>query len=143
MEAAATRLSQVGEHGALWLVVAAAGALLGGRPRRRHCRRALLTIALTYVVNTVVKVLIRRARPLLEDLPRLSATMSNRSYPSAHASTSFAAARALSPTLPSEPLYLGATAMALSRPYLGVHYPSDIAAGAVLGVVLGGAGRAR
>ena len=49
--------------------------------------------------------------------------MSPRSYPSAHATTSFAAAAAL--PLPAAPLYALAAAMALSRVYLGVHYPSD------------------
>jgi undecaprenyl-diphosphatase len=60
--------------------------------------------------------------------------LSGRSYPSAHSSTSFAGARALSAAgMPAAPLYSVAVAMALSRPYLGVHYPSDIVAGAVLG----------
>jgi undecaprenyl-diphosphatase len=55
------------------------------------------------------------------------------SYPSAHASTSFAGARALAAAWPAAPLYALATAMAVSRPYIGVHYPSDVVAGAALG----------
>jgi membrane-associated phospholipid phosphatase len=73
---------------------------------------------------------------LEEELPALVPTLSGRSYPSAHSSTSFAAAGALSGALPAPPLYVAATAMALSRPYLGVHYPSDILAGAFLGRAL-------
>ena len=44
--------------------------------------------------------------------------------------------------MPAGPLYTVAGAMALSRVYLGVHYPSDIVAGAALGLALGAAGRA-
>ena len=63
-------------------------------------------------------------------------TLSNRSYPSAHATTSAAGARMLSPLLPPGALYALATVLALSRPYLGVHYPSDTLAGAALGVAV-------
>jgi membrane-associated phospholipid phosphatase len=87
------------------------------------------------LANTAVKQLVRRPRPLLgPELPPLAATVSGLSYPSAHAATSFAAAGAL--PLPSVPLYAAAGAMALTRPYLGVHYPSDVLAGAALGVAL-------
>lgn len=75
----------------------------------------------------------RRRRPRLPDLPPLSDTVTELSYPSAHAATSFAAARSLSPVLPAAAVYPIAAAMALSRLYLGVHYPSDSLAGAALG----------
>ena len=60
-------------------------------------------------------------------------TMSDLSYPSAHAATSVAGARRLAETLPAAPLWTLAAALALSRLHLGVHYPTDTLAGAALG----------
>jgi undecaprenyl-diphosphatase len=93
------------------------------------------------VLSTSIKLAIGRGRPVVEDLPHLMATPTGLSFPSSHSTSSFAAARAYGRLLPAAPLYATAIAMALSRLYLGVHYPSDIAAGAALGTVLGSAGR--
>jgi membrane-associated phospholipid phosphatase len=132
LERAALLYARAGENGLLWQGVGAAGALLH-RNRRPVYLRAMRVTLLTLMANTVVKALVRRARPVLEELPALSPTLYGRSYPSAHASTSFAAAGALSPALPRAPLYAAAVLMALTRPYIGVHYPSDVVAGALFG----------
>jgi membrane-associated phospholipid phosphatase len=114
--------ARMGENGAGWLVLA---ALL------RHGRGFAVVLA-ALLANTAVKQVVRRPRPDLgSELPPLAGTISSLSYPSAHAATSFAAAASL--PLPSLPLYAAAGAMALTRPYLGVHYPSDVVAGALLG----------
>ena len=135
LERAVTLYSRLGDHAFLWYGLAAAGWLLDRQGRGAY-RRAWRTIFVTQVVNFVVKTMVRRARPLLEDLPALSPTVSGLSHPSAHASTSFAGAGTLAATLPARPLYGAAGAMALSRPYLGVHYPSDVLVGALLGTAL-------
>jgi membrane-associated phospholipid phosphatase len=96
-------------------------------------------VAAAYAVNQTTKLVVRRRRPELPGLPPLTPTVSRLSFPSAHATTSFAAARAYRRVAPSAPLYAVAIAFALSRPYLGVHYPSDVIAGAALGTALAGA----
>ena len=128
-------LARAGQHGLIWHGLAAAGALLDGRRRSVYQRAARVTLA-AYGANQALKFVVRRRRPRLEGLPPLAATSTDLSFPSAHATTSFAAARALDGALPSPLLHATAVAMALSRPYLGVHYPSDVFAGAALGHAL-------
>jgi undecaprenyl-diphosphatase len=139
--AAVRRFSALGEHGRVWLALGGAGMLLDRR-RSRRWRDATLTVGATYLVSTSIKVANGRRRPVVEDLPQLMATPTGLSFPSSHSSSSFAAAQAYSELLPAQLLYAVAVPMALSRLYLGVHYPSDIAAGAALGTVLGRLGRA-
>ena len=134
------RYSHLGEHGMLWFALGGAGALVDGARRGRWVR-ATGVVGGAYVVSTSIKLAIGRKRPLVEDLPHLMATPTGLSFPSSHSSSSFAAARAYSALLPAGPLYAAASAMAFSRLYLGVHYPSDIAAGVVLGTVVGSLGR--
>ena len=136
------RFSHLGEHAAIWLALGVTGAALDRR-QRPHWLRATRSVLFAYALNTLLKTVVRRKRPQLEKLPALISTPTSLSFPSAHASSSFAAACAYTPLVPGLPLYPVATAMALSRVYLGVHYPSDIAAGAMLGLFVGNTGRVR
>ncbi|HWX44522.1 MAG TPA: phosphatase PAP2 family protein [Solirubrobacteraceae bacterium] len=141
VERAVARFSRLGEHGAVWLALGAAGWALDS-PRRSRWRRATATVAGVYVLNTALKLLIRRPRPELPGLPSLTSTPTRLSFPSAHASTSFAAARAYGRLgVPTRPLYALAGALAASRLYLGVHYPTDILGGALLGTAVVGVRR--
>jgi undecaprenyl-diphosphatase len=138
--AAVRRFSRLGEHGAVWLALGAGGAVVDAA-RRPRWTRATVTVGAAYLTSTAVKLAIGRRRPVVEDLPQLMATPTGLSFPSSHSTSSFAAARAFGTLLPPATLYAAAVPMALSRLYLGVHYPSDILAGAALGTVLGGLGR--
>jgi membrane-associated phospholipid phosphatase len=132
--------SRLGEHGAVWLGVGLTGALVDS-PRRRHWLRATATVGAAYLTSTSIKMAIGRKRPAVEDLPHLMATPTGLSFPSSHSTSSFAAARAYGALIPGAPLQVAAAAMAFSRLYLGVHYPSDIVAGAALGTAIGSLGR--
>jgi membrane-associated phospholipid phosphatase len=136
-ERAVARFSRLGEHGGVWLALGAVGWALD-RPRAAQWRSAVGVVAGTYALNTALKLAVRRRRPELPRLPALTDTHTQLSWPSAHASTSFAAARVYARLgLPAPALYALAVGLSKSRLYLGVHYPSDVLAGAVLGTLAG------
>jgi membrane-associated phospholipid phosphatase len=130
--------ASAGESGRIWIATALAGAL-ADRPRRSRWLWAALGVPLTLGMNFCVKLAVHRRRPRLEGIEAAAAVPASLSFPSAHAATSFAGATLIgSLTPPLRPaLYAAAALMAFSRPYLGVHYPSDVLAGAVFGTALG------
>ncbi len=135
-ERAVARFSSLGEHGGIWLAIGLAGGL--AQPSRRgRWGRASRAVGGAYVINTALKLAIRRRRPDLPDLPPLTGTPTGLSFPSAHAATAFAGAFAYSDLgVPRIVLYTLASTLAYSRLYLGVHHPSDILAGALLGTAV-------
>lgn len=145
VERTARLYSRTGEHAACWLALGLAGAWRDRRrpQRRRRWLHGVAVVGGAYAANYAVKLAVARERPELEGLPALSPVVSRLSFPSAHATTSFAAARAYGALVPAAPLYTAAALFALTRPYLGVHYPSDVLAGALLGSALAAAGGAR
>ncbi|MPY63093.1 phosphatase PAP2 family protein [Streptomyces spongiae] len=133
---AARALSRAGEHGALWLAAGLAGAAVD-RERRGAWLRGTALTAGAHLVSMGVKRVVRRPRPAHVE-PRVR-TAGRHSFPSSHASSAVAAAVAYGALrTPRAPL-LGslvvplAAAMCVSRLVVGVHYPSDVAAGVALG----------
>ncbi|MGM9536883.1 MAG: phosphatase PAP2 family protein [Candidatus Onthomonas sp.] len=140
-----TRYTNLGEAGLLWIIIALAFLLF---PKTRKAGLlSLIAMLICYVCNDlVIKNLIMRPRPFLsvEGLLPLIQRPGSYSFPSGHSCSSFAAASVWARTLEgrgskgAKILLLGmAMLMALSRLYVGVHYPSDVLAGSLLGL-LGG-----
>jgi undecaprenyl-diphosphatase len=115
------------------------GAAALDGPRRGRWLRAAASAPASIGVNYLVKLAVRRRRPRLWRLPPLAGAPSELSFPSAHATSSFAAATAMGRVSPGArlPLYALAGAICVTRPYLGMHYPSDVLGGAAFGVVIG------
>ena len=131
-------LGWAGESGAIWAassVVAAAG----DRSRRGRWLVAAALPPVAIVANYGFKRAINRERPVIEGLPALGYAASSLSFPSAHATSSVAAATAIGRISPaSRPVvYSLAALICIGRPYLGMHYPSDVLVGVALGRIIG------
>ncbi|WP_351222789.1 phosphatase PAP2 family protein [Streptomyces sp. NPDC002133] len=135
------RLSRAANHGLLWFGTAAGIAVIGNRPRsRRAALRGLASLALaSATINTVGKRSVRRARPVLDAVPlirQLKRQPFTTSFPSGHSASAaaFATGVAMESKAWGAVVAPAALAVAFSRVYTGVHYPSDVLAGAALGV---------
>ncbi|MDT0406176.1 MULTISPECIES: phosphatase PAP2 family protein [Streptomyces] len=128
---AARVLSWAGEHGAVWLVTGIAGAVVD-RPRRGAWLRGTVLTAGAHAAGSLVKRVVRRPRPT--HVEPLVGTVGRHSFPSSHATSAAAAAVAFG-TLGSRAVPPLAAAVCVSRLVAGVHYPSDVAAGAALGAL--------
>ncbi len=129
----------VDNHGFLWILL---GAILLCIPRERKTGAAVLMVLLaSYLVgNLLLKNIVMRPRPFVE-FPKVSLLLpapSGYSFPSGHALSSFAAAAAVfryHKKWGTAALFIAAF-IAFSRLALFVHYPTDVLAGALLGVSL-------
>jgi undecaprenyl-diphosphatase len=130
-------LSYLGSFGLVWLLLALAiSGFSWSRPWL--WTRVGAAILLAESVSGALKAWIGRDRPPLADpTPEpLVDLPSTSSFPSGHATVSFACATVLALAVPRlrVPLFVLAALIAFSRVYVGVHYPFDVLAGAALGV---------
>ena len=127
--------SHFGEHAAGWVALSGIGALLAPRRRRDWLLVGVGAVA-AHAAAIVIKLAVRRRRPHHPDIAVNVGTPSSLSFPSAHATSSTAAAMLLCRATGS-PLPLAVVPlMALSRLVLGVHYPTDVLAGIAVGATV-------
>ncbi|CCH90108.1 putative phosphatase [Modestobacter italicus] len=127
-------MSHFGEHALGWIALGAVGWLSGRR--REEWVAGTVGVVAAHAAGVVVKRVVRRVRPALEDVPALVSTPSRLSFPSAHSTSTAAAAVGFAPMLGAPVMATATGAMLVSRVLLGVHYPSDVVSGAALGATV-------
>lgn len=146
IDRALRQLSRAADRSKIWIAAAAVVAAVGGRAGRRAAVDGLASIAVTSaVLNLAVKPVASRRRPdggshavpAARRVPMPSST----SFPSGHAASAFAFAAGVSRTMPGvgAVLHWLAATVAYSRVHTGVHYPTDVVAGALFGGTLSAA----
>ena len=143
LDRALGRLSRAADFSKLWLGSASALAVFGGEKGRRAAGSGIASLALTSaLVNAVLKPLWGRRRPerVKHRVPfaRRVRMPRSRSFPSGHAASGFAFASGVASEAPAPGglLTVLAALVAYSRVHTGVHYPSDVIAGAVIGAAV-------
>lgn len=120
-----------------------AGLLAGGiisndKQMRDNALFVASSTAFSYGLTLVLKHIVKRPRPFIQNINIVPVYRAgSTSFPSGHTSTTIATATALSMAYPKwyviAPAFLWAGSVSYSRMYLGVHYPTDVAAGAIIG----------
>lgn len=135
--------SELGDFSLIWHLTSSMRALAPDRDVIHAARVAAVLGVESALVNGPVKSLFRRHRPVWEEeRPHRLRRPRTTSFPSGHASAAMTAAGVLAQNDPLWPAYyvIGAV-VASSRVYVRVHHPSDVVAGALLGIVLARAAR--
>ncbi len=134
-------ITALGNAGIFW-IIATVILLIPKKTRRVGLMSAFALLGSLLINNILLKNLVARTRPyyVVEGLIPIVKKPSEFSFPSGHAGSSFASAWVFYRNLPKKYgvwLLILAIAISFSRLYVGVHYPSDVLAGMVTGIMCG------
>ncbi|MBL7575355.1 undecaprenyl-diphosphatase [Peptoniphilus asaccharolyticus DSM 20463] len=112
--------------------------IIGGKPRELSLEIILSLIVSTLLVQ-ILKRIFSRNRPywILENLNTYGIDLSDYSFPSGHSAAAFTLGMTIALNYPAIKIVvlIVATLIAISRIYLGVHYPTDVLAGVIIGII--------
>lgn len=133
-------ITSLGDGGMIW-IAATILLLIPKKTRKIGIMSAVALLGSLIINNNIVKNIVQRPRPFVTftDLQIIIPTPSEFSFPSGHTSSSFAAAAVFYRYLPKKlgiPSVILAGLIGFSRLYVGVHYPTDVIAGAIMGISL-------
>lgn len=135
-----TFITFLGNKGLIWILVSI--ILLFPQKTRKTGVKSLIALCISaLIINMLLKNIVVRTRPydVIHGLTSLIGIQKDYSFPSGHTGSSFAVAVILFRELPKRfgiPILIFAFLMGFSRMYVGVHYPSDIISGALIGTVI-------
>lgn len=134
-------VTTLGNVGILWIIMSLVFLIIP-KMRKTGFITSLALIFDLLAVNVLIKNLVRRTRPyeVIEGLTSVIGKQSDFSFPSGHTAASFAFAFAVMFVAPKKiwiPVMVTATLISFTRLYLGVHYPTDILGGVIIGFVCG------
>lgn len=135
-----TFITHLGDYGQLWIVLTLL-FLIFARTRKTGILMMFSLLGSLLVNNMILKNLVARVRPyeVVESLNRIIEAQADLSFPSGHTGSSFAAAVVILLMCPKKmgiPAMILAALIMFSRLYVGVHYPTDVIAGAVTGTLI-------
>ena len=133
-------ITSLGDEGLIW-IAATVLLLIPKKTRKIGVMSGLALLGSLIINNNIIKNIVARPRPYtrLEDLTILIPKPGEYSFPSGHTSSSFAAGVVFFRNLPKKwgvPALVLAILIGLSRMYVGVHYPTDVLAGMIVGTLL-------
>ena len=133
-------ITSLGNGGMIW-IAATIALLIPKKTRKAGVVSAVALLGSLIINNNIVKNIVQRPRPFVTftDLQIIIPIPSEFSFPSGHTSSSFAAAAVFYRHLPKKlglPSVILAGLIGFSRLYVGVHYPTDVIAGVLMGILL-------